>query len=103
MALSDSRNAYEDCYAILDMAVASEKGIRYHESSQSLAKHLINRLNYARALNRRMNKEIFDETDPRHGVSTYDSLIVSRPKLDDGKWWVYIQLRAFNPSKIEYL
>jgi hypothetical protein len=103
MALSDSRNAYDDCFELLDKALNSEKGVRYQETSESMAKHMINRLNYARSIDRRMNKEIFDTTSPKHGVSAYDSLIVSRPKFADDKWWVYIQQRIFDPSRMEYL
>jgi len=93
MTLPSTRNSYTAEYSLLDLALASENGIRQSCDSEGSARHLCTRLNYARKLDREENQTIFPQDSPEWGISPYDSLTVKMPKFADDKWWVYIRPR----------
>lgn len=102
MTVSTSRASYEDCYDILDRALASPIGIRISAEGKGPAHHLCTRLNYARTLSRQEAREINDIGAPGYGVSAYDTLLIRQPRVEDGVWWIYIEPRTVN-GKIEEL
>lgn len=76
MVTSSSKLSYEDCFEILDRALASSKGIKLSVESESAGYHLRNRINYARSADRKANAETYDPGHPLHGCSTYDTLTI---------------------------
>ncbi len=101
MTVSTSRAAYEDCFHLLDRAMDSPAGIRHSCPTSGAAHHLRVRLNRARVLSRNEHTALADD-DPRLGTSPYDTLILTNPRFEDGKWWVYIQPRTL-PGETEEL
>lgn len=96
MTVSTSTAAYEDCYDILDRALAAPAGIRIDGMGKGPAHHLVTRLQYARMLSRRESWEIKEPGTPGYGTSAYDILIIRQPREVDGKWWIYIEPRKIN-------
>lgn len=97
MTSSNSRGAYADCFELFDRALDSPKGIRVAigtgPDAVGPATHLRQRLNKARVLDRDAMRRIYEHTDPKHGVSPYDTLVVrilSSTEDDLVKWWIYI-------------
>ena len=90
MTFSHSRLAFADCFKLFDEAIASEKGIKFPVKSRKQAYHMRNRLNHARRIDRRDNKETYlDPTHPLHGRSVYDVLTVIMQY--DMTWWLLIE------------
>ncbi len=106
MPLNTSRLAYEDCYELLNRAMAAPNGIRaacgVGDDGIGVAYYLRTRLHYARTLARRESMQIYEETDPEYGISPYDHLVI-KIKDGDGQWWVYIEPRRISPKRIEDL
>lgn len=98
-----NKEAYEDCYNILDAALLSKNGIRYPESTWDKAVYLVNRLNYARKIDRLLSMRIHEPSNPRYGISGYDTLRIRRPKEIDGQWWIYIEQRKIDLGLLEEL
>ena len=92
MTLSPSRAAYEDCFELLDQALAGD-GIRVSAEDSGAAQHLFMRLHYARTLSRDESRKLYEPEHPEFGISAYDGLIVRRPREREGRWWVYIEPR----------
>lgn len=90
MALSNSRFAYADCYAIFDRAVEDAIGARAKCESEKDAIYLRMRLNTARKINRKENAETYEEGNPLHGRSAYDKF-ACRVREVDGEWYVYVE------------
>jgi hypothetical protein len=105
MGTTDSRIAYDDCYAILDEACESPNGVRYLVDTYGKATHLVTRLNYARTLARRLATTVWGVGHQKAGVSAYDTLNVCRPRdAGNGRWWVYVERReTIDKSKLERL
>lgn len=101
MPTPTSRTAYRVYYEVLDRALDSPAGIRVEVSSSGEAYQYRVKLNSARSLDRELNREGRESSDPNYGISDYDHLIV-RIRPADGKWWVYIEPSAV-PSNIEEL
>lgn len=95
MTISTSRASYTDCFALFDRAIESPRGIRNRCTDRGNAKHLQQRLNYARQLARRESRSIYDEASPLYDISPYDPYMV-RVFEDAGSWWVYIEPRVVN-------
>ena len=99
-----SQAAYADCLDLFDRALADPVGVRVPLESEGEGRHLNQRMNYFRVLDReRMAGVYSDPADPRHGISPYDDLRVSMPRKVDGKWYLYIQPRSKNLIKAESL
>lgn len=93
MTLIASKTAYEDCYDILDRALASPAGIRTSCMGKGPAHHLNGRLQFARMLSRRESRDIHEPGQPGYDTSAYDTLIIRQPREEDGVWWIYIEPR----------
>jgi len=93
MTTSTSKSSYGDCFDLFDRALESSHGIRNRCDSEGAAKHLRQRLNYARTLSRRESREIYAEDHPSFGISPYDPFMVLVKNVD-GAWWVYIEPRV---------
>lgn len=86
MSITNSRTAYEDCYELLDRALASENGTRVQLPDPNSANAFRARLHYARKLDRDDSKSRLPPDSPDYGKSDYDRLVVTL----DGEW-VYIR------------
>jgi hypothetical protein len=86
MPTSLSREAYDDCYEILDRAISAERGVGASFSERGEAWHFRVRLNSARQLDRDLQKEV-----SKSAKSEYDILTFRIKLLADGKWWVFIE------------
>jgi hypothetical protein len=87
----NSITAYDDCFALLDKTMETEKGIQVPKESKQAAQYLISRLNYARRLQRLINEAAWPVTDKRHYGTQYDEIVIRNPKEKDGRWWVRIE------------
>lgn len=94
MPTSTSREAYEDCYELLDRAMEVERGIGASFSDRGEAYHFRVRLNAARQLDRDLQKSV----DPTAGKSDYDVLTFRIKSLEE-KWWVFIE-RHVGPQEV---
>ncbi len=74
MPLSKSPLAYNDCKAVLDRALASEKGIEVLFADKDRATAFRYRLNQARRMSRKDNRDIYPAGHRLHGWSEYDTL-----------------------------
>lgn len=95
MSISTAKSAYRDCFEIFDQALEADRGIRIGNDDKGAAMQLVTRLQYARTLDRRDSREMYNQGDPGYNTSVYDSLVIRRPRLEDDMWWVYIERRAF--------
>lgn len=102
MTLPTSELAYQDCYAILDAALADEQGVKVRLATKAQAYHLRQRAHYARSLDRRKNLEVYPEvTDPMHGISYYDKLTLRVIEdTDEGCWWVSVEQNGVIPGEV---
>lgn len=99
MSTNNSRQAYEDCYDLMDNALAADMGVRVGFASHGEAKHFRTRMNYARTLDREFNLHRYEGADPRRGRSDYDILSI-RNRHTEGKYWVYVEKRK-TPEVVE--
>ena len=90
MALSNSRLAYADCYAIFDRAVEDAIGARAKCESEKDAIYLRMRLHTARKISRKENAETYSEGHPLHGRSAYDKF-ACRVREVNSEWYVYVE------------
>ncbi len=97
MPRTDAKFAYEDCYKVLDQALSDIEGVRAGMPDEAACHVFRHRLNYARILDRRQNKEAYDFSHPMHGQSEYDKLQFTIVESDSewaeapSPWWVYIK------------
>lgn len=103
MTISTSPSAYEDCYDIFDRALRSKNGIRCEVPDAGMGYNLRTRLQYARTLHREEMRRVHPPTSPEHGVSVYDPLVVREPRQVGDRWYVYVEHRKIDESKIEEL
>ncbi len=93
MPASTSKGAYTDCFELFDRAL--EKGkLRIGFESKGDAHQLYTRLQYCRVLDREESERVYEPGAPNYGVSAYDPLIVRAPRLEEAKWWVYVEPRT---------
>lgn len=99
MTQSSSRLAYDDCYDLMDRAMADEKGIRFRAKSLDDAMMRRGRLNGARRIDRLDNKDMYPRGDPLHGRSAYDQLSFLIREIE-GDWWVICYKRSSEELEI---
>lgn len=102
MSLPTSRYAYKDCFEVYDRALEDEQGARVQLPDYDAALFFRMRMNQARKLRREENAQIYEKGDPKHGVSPYDSTVVTI-KQHDGAYYVYVQHIGLNLGEIESL
>lgn len=96
MPRTDAKFAYEDCFSILDKALQDGEGVRVGFSDNASCHVFRHRLNYARILDRRQNRDVYDNSHPMYGQSEYDRLqFTIKESSEDWKeapspWWVYV-------------
>jgi len=67
---------YPDIRAVLDKALASEKGVLLRFPDEKAAQTFRGRVHTLRYLDRKENKKIYAPDDPMFGRSAYDPLMV---------------------------
>lgn len=102
MSLPNNLGAYEDCVNLFERALQAKKGIQVSYTSHGDAYQLFSRLHYTRKLLREKSMTMHTNDDPRYNTTTYDLLIVRRPREVNGEWWVFIEQRVIT-GKIEEL
>ena len=102
MATSTSRLAYNDCFDVLDEALANKKGIRVEVPDWNTGNYYRLRLHSARAIDRKDNKETYPDDHKLYGRSIYDQLVV-RLREEGKKWWMYIERFSTENLNIEPL
>lgn len=106
MTMSNSRLSYTAEYDLMKRAVEAKTGVRTPFDSRAAAYTYRLRLNRARQLERRLNREAFPEGTKMHGASIYDELVftveVSDPGTESELFWVYLK-KAFVPEHVEEL
>lgn len=103
MTAPTTRLSYGDAYDALDRAKDDAKGIRLRFDDYSAAATFRSRVHYARAVDRRDNAQIYDESDPLFGRSAYDPLVVRIKQDSEGLWWVYIEHASIENMVVESL
>ena len=86
MTTSPSRLAYQDCYELLDMALADDRGVRVKMDNKGAAKQCRQRLHKARVIDREENQIALADGHPMQGKSQYDYLEIRVEQEDDGLW-----------------
>jgi hypothetical protein len=104
MTVTNSRQAYFDCYEVLDRALKDDEGIRVPKATEGEAEYFRLRLNKARVLDRSLNTQAYkdDPSHPLYQASEYDELIFTVRYDTEGKYWVYLQ-KIKIPEGIESL
>ena len=93
MTISESRQAYEDCYEAMIAALEAKDGIRIGFQDLGEATFYRMRMNKARQLDRRFNKERYSQDHPMHSQSEFDALMF-RIRHIGGMHWVYAERKA---------
>jgi hypothetical protein len=100
MPPSHNRAAYEDCYALLDRALASKRGVQKICSSQEEALYLRGRLNQARTVDRRQNALIYEPGHPLHNHSEYYKVSI-KVEEDSGRWLCKLEKNIIRDAEVE--
>jgi len=104
MPLSEVVGAYNDCFDYFEKALGDPAGIRVKFNSREEAYTFQIRMNYARTLQRRDSRRLYEPKDPRWGTSEFDHLVVRSPREDsEGMWWIYIEHQGRNVLAVESL
>lgn len=102
MAFNKSPLAFNDCRTVLDRALGAPNGIKIRFPTRGKAVIERSRLNYARVLDRKANKEVYNQGDPMYGLSPYDALeLVIPPKGAEDETVLYIKKRVADDLEIE--
>jgi len=92
MSLPNRIEAYDDCLDHFQSALDDSRGYRIKFATHGEANIFQLRLHQARALQRDINKRIYEPSHPLWGSSEFDKLIVRIPREDtEGGWWIYIE------------
>lgn len=102
MTLPTHRVSYQVEYDLLDKALNDELGARIRMASVEAALHLRARIHQARKIDRKENREAYDEGHPMHGQSIYDKL-VCRVKQSEGHVYLYLEQRNAESFEVEIL
>lgn len=106
MVAATSRLAYEDAFAILDQALADDRGIRIPFKERAGANHLRARLHQARQIERKENASTYEKGHVMHGRSQYDAICCSiAPDTHDETvfFWLYVEKRSLEGLVIQSL
>lgn len=100
MSLSTSRNAYLDCFVLLDRALDDARGIRVELRDEKAAIFFRLRIHQARQIDRAENRSLYSEPDhPLHGRSPYDCLTL---RIDPGPpCWLYLDKIHVEVGRVE--
>ncbi len=90
MSLSTSRLAYQDCYDLMDQALADLAGIRLEFEDHNTAIYFRMRLHQARKIDRVDNLDVYDVGHYMHGKSQYD-ILTMRIHREEETFWLYLE------------
>jgi len=76
LSTSKSLLAYAQLQTVLDRAIESANGVRVKQESSGKARNFVQRCYTFRALDRQRNSKLYDPSDPNHGTSPYDVLVI---------------------------
>jgi hypothetical protein len=102
MSISESRLAYIDCFAAMDKAIDDEAGARVPMESMDAATFYRMRCHQARKIDRRRNREIYEEGHLMYGLSIYDKLVIRIRNVND-RIYVYFTKVADESNEAESL
>lgn len=100
MTMSSSPLAYKAEYDLMDRALKAAKGVRVPFKTRPEASTYRLKLNNARKLQRKLNKELYTEGHVLHGCSEYDELVFVLREDADEEWWVYLE-KQLVPEAVE--
>lgn len=103
MVASSSRFAYNDCFELMDKAIADPKGIQIKFALKQEAKHFRIRLHTARRIDREENMQIYSETHKMFGKSVYDPLTMRVQESSNGGVWLRLERTDTRQFQIESL
>ena len=98
--MSNSRLSYHSEFELMKKALAEDKGIRAPIGSREATMLYRLKLNKARALDRKLNKDIYEVGHILHGGSEFDELVFTVREDESGEWWVYLE-KAMVPTHVE--
>lgn len=101
MSLSSNRAAYADCFALLQQALETPRGIIVRCRGESEAHYLRNRLQRARQVDCEANKRIYQPGDYLYNNSEFYALVVKVVQENEEIWQVRIEKPKVSPMAIE--
>lgn len=90
MPAPTSRLAYTDCFSVYDQALEADRGVRIKFVEYGDAMNYRLRLHYARSLDRKDNKQIYEPGDKLYGRSVYDVIRVVIKNIE-GAFYLYLE------------
>jgi len=98
-----SRQAFIDCYELLDRAIESTRGIQRLFDDHGAAMNFRVRLHKARAYDRHNNQLIYQPDDPLYAQTIYAQIVVREPRFDPdrGKWVLKLEKGVVEEMDIE--
>jgi hypothetical protein len=98
MPTSNSPLAYGDVQAIMDRALANDRGVRVACRDVGEANNLRNKCYNLRAIDRRESRHVFKPEDRMFGRSVYDQLSFT-PMQDAGR--VFLVVEVTNEERLQ--
>lgn len=102
MSTSTSRLSFQDCFDLLDQAIADPKGVRVKFAENGDAWQFRLRIHAARKLDRKANAETYAEDHAMYGRSAYD-VITARIITDSNGIWLYLKKLDIKDLQVESL
>jgi len=103
MSTSPSRLAYQDCFELMDLALADSRGIRVKIDNPGTAKKCRQRINQARVIDRKENMLAIADGDPMQGKSQYDYLEIGVKVNKKGEIWLVLERKDTRKYEVESL
>lgn len=102
MTLSSNRGAYQDCYKLLEQALATQRGIRVLCKDYTEAHLLRLRLNKARLLNAEANRRTFEPEHPLYNTSEFYILTI-KVEFEEGRqrWLCILEKKQHSMIEVE--
>ena len=104
MSLPNTLDSYDDCLDYFEQALADSSGIRIAFTDGGQANLFCMRMHQCRSLQRALHRRLYPDTDPRHGRTEFDRLMVRQPRFDgEEHYWVYIERANSSVAAVETL
>lgn len=100
MTLSTSKLAYDDCYAVMDAALADDQGARMRMADLDAATHFRMRCHQARKIDRELNAETYEKGHALHNVSEYDRLTFKIRGGATSEVWLLVERTKIIPGEV---
>lgn len=98
MGYNKSPKAFDDCIALAEQALLSDRGVKVTLPDNGTAVRLVARLNQMRTNDRKANSHIYPPDHEMHNASVYDMLVFARKDAV-----VMVEKRTINDLKVELL